>query len=165
MCHVKEFDLSYDCLTGYAVHNRLRNLKKTDPEFWNELTAASVPEPTNDDQVFEEDNILGPETFFDDDCNLKCDTVIAGVTGLHLPKDVSLTADGNLASVAQAELMEDGVDGGSSEPRSGVQPAAEAEEALGPGKRKRRPNTLYNSNIFWHHHDNEDPNDEPECSG
>jgi len=60
--------------------------------------------------------------------------------------------------------MEDSVDGGSSKPRSDVQPAAEAEEALGPGKRKQRPNTLYNSNIFWRHHDNEDPNDEPECS-
>jgi hypothetical protein len=162
MCRVKEFDLLYDCLTGYGVRDRLRNLKKTDPEFWNELTAASVPEPTNEDQTFEEDNIDGPDTFnFDDDSNLKCDTVIASVTGSHLPEDVSLTADGNLVSVAQAESMEDSIDGESSEPLSDVQPAA---EELGPGKRKRRANTLYNSNIFWRHHDHEDPNDEPECS-
>jgi hypothetical protein len=33
MCRVKEFDLSYDCLTGYGVRDRLHNLKKTDPEF------------------------------------------------------------------------------------------------------------------------------------
>jgi hypothetical protein len=54
--------------------------------------------------------------------------------------------------------MEDNINGEFSEPPSDVQLAA---EELGPGKRKRRANTLYNSNIFWRHHDNEDPNNEP----
>jgi hypothetical protein len=37
-----------------------------------------------------------------------------------------------------------------------------ATEALGPGKRKRRANTLYSANVFWRHHDEDDPNDESE---
>jgi hypothetical protein len=158
MCRTKEYDLSYECLTGYVVRDRLRNLKKTDPEFWNELTAASVPEPTNKDHTFEEDNMDTPDTRFDDDSNLKCDTIIAGVTGSDLPEGVLLTEDGDLVSVVQAESMEDNINGEFSEPPSDVQLAA---EELGPGKRKRRANTLYNSNIFWRHHDNEDPNNEP----
>jgi hypothetical protein len=64
MCRVKDFNLSYDCLTGYAVRDKLRNLKKTDPEFWKELTAASVPEPTDGNQIFEEDDVDEPDMFF-----------------------------------------------------------------------------------------------------
>src|ERR1700722_10535225 len=105
MCRVKELNLSYDCLTGYAVRDRLRNLKKTDPEFWKELTSASVPEATNMDQTFEEDNVDGPDTFFDDDSDLSCNTIIGCVTGSVIRENVSTTADGDLVSAAQAELM------------------------------------------------------------
>ena len=155
MCCVKEFNLSYDCLTGYAVCDKLRNLKKTDPEFRKELTAASVPEPTNGNDTFEEDNLEGSDMFFDDDSDLPCNTIIACVTGSGVPETVSSTDDGNLVSVAQAESMDD--DGEFNDAQLDV-PLA---EELGPGKRKRWANTLYNANVFWRHHDNKDPNCDP----
>ena len=34
-------------------------------------------------------------------------------------------------------------------------------EERGPGKRRRRSNTLYNAEVFWCHHDDEDPNCDP----
>ena len=106
MCHVKEFNLSYNCLTGYAVRDKLRNLKKTDPEFWKELTAASMPEPTNGNGTFKEDNVDVLSEVFNDDSNLPCNTIIACVTASGLPETVSSTEDGNWVSVAQAESMD-----------------------------------------------------------
>jgi hypothetical protein len=64
---------------------------------------------------------------------LKRDTIITSVTGLCLSEDISLTAGGDLVSVVQADSMENSIGGESSEPLSGIQPAA---EVLGPGKRK-----------------------------
>jgi hypothetical protein len=154
MCRVKELKLSYDCLTGYAIRDRLRNLKKTDPEFWKELTSASVPEPTNTDQTFEEDNVDGPDMFFDDDSDLPCNTIIGCMTGSVIPANVSSTADGDLVSAAQAELM----DGDDDSETANAVPVVE--EAFGPGKRKRRANMLYKTDMFWRHHDNDDPNDD-----
>jgi hypothetical protein len=130
MCHVKELNLSYDCLTGYTVHDRLCNLKKTDPEFWKELTSASVPEPTKMDQTFEEDNLDGPNMFFDDDSDLPRNTIIGCMTGSVIPENVSSTANGDLVSAAQAESM----DGDDDSETGNVVPVVE--EAFGPGKRK-----------------------------
>ena len=163
MCRIKEFNLSYDCLTSYAVRDKLRNLKKTDPEFWKELTAASVPDPTNEDQTFEEDIIDGHDMSFDDDSDLPCDTIIGCTTSSGIPENVSATADGNLVSVAEAESIDEV---GESSTPSQV-PDSEvplAEEALGPGKRKRRANTLYKASTFWRHHDNDDSDEELEAS-
>jgi hypothetical protein len=35
---VRQWNLSFDCLTSVAARARLRNLKETDLEFWKELT-------------------------------------------------------------------------------------------------------------------------------
>lgn len=154
MCHVMELNLSYDCLTGYAVRDRLCNLKKTDPEFWKELTSASVPESTNTDQTFKEDNVDGPDMFFNDDSDLPCNTIIGCVTGSVIPENVSSTADGDFVLAAQAELMDSDDD---SETGNAV---PVVEEDFGPRKRKRQANTLYTIDTFWCHHDNDDPNDD-----
>lgn len=156
MCRVKDFNLSYESLTGYMVRDRLRNLKKTDPEFWQELMAASAPEPTNTEKTFVEDN-AAEDTFFDDDSNLPCTTIITHVVTSNLPEHVASTADGCLVSTAEAESLKD-----ITEPSADSGATFEAEE-LGPGKRKRRPNTMYKSSMFWRHHDNEDPNKEPDA--
>ena len=57
------------------------------------------------DQTFEEDNIDGPDTFFNNDSDLSCNT-IGCMTGSVIPKNVSMTADGDLVSTVQAELMD-----------------------------------------------------------
>ena len=158
MCCIKEFNLLYDCLTSYAVCDKLRNLKKINPEFWKELTAASVPDPTNEDRTFEEDIIDGHDMSFDDDSDLPCNMIIDCTTGSGIPENISATADDNLISVAEAESIDEV--GESSTPLQ--VPDSEvplAEEALGPGKRKRQ---AYKASTFWHHHDNDDLDEELE---
>ena len=68
---------------------------------------------------------------------------IATVTGQPFPK-LQVTADGSLASTAEAELLE-------SDPWS--RQVLTVPEELGVGKRKRRPNILYSSDAFWRHKD------------
>lgn len=150
MCRVKDSNLSYESLTSYAIRDRLRNLKKTDPDFWKELITGSTPVANNAEQTFDEDNIDESNTAssFDDDSDVICNVIIAQVGKAKLPDGIVATPDGNLARTAEAESME--VDSEALE-------ALETEE-LGPGKRKRRPNTLYKSSMFWRHHDNDDPN-------
>ena len=106
------------------------------------------------DQTFEEDNVDGPDTFFDDDSDLSCNTIIGCVTGSVIRENVSTIADGDLVSAVQAELM----DGDHDSEAGNAAPVAE--EAFGPGKRKRRANTLYKTDMFWRHHDDNDPNDD-----
>jgi len=161
MCRVKDFNLSYDCLTGYAIRDKLCNLKKTDPEFWKELTSPSVPKPMNEDQTFEEDNVDGPDETHDDDSDLPCNAIVACVTGSSLPKNIASTVDGDLVSAAQAEQIDgDGIDEESGDLPWAVPPAAV--EVFSPGKRKRQANMLYKADMFWRHHDDKDPNDDSE---
>ena len=99
MCRVKDFNLSYDCLTGYAVCNKLCNLKKTNPEFWKELTSPSVPKPMNKEQTFEEDNVDRPDVTHNDDSDLPCNSIVVCVTGSSLPKNVVSTVDGDFVEI------------------------------------------------------------------
>src|SRR6266540_1116773 len=42
MCEVRGWNLSYACLTGYAARSKLRELRDTDPKFWDKLTSSVV---------------------------------------------------------------------------------------------------------------------------
>jgi hypothetical protein len=51
------------------------------PKFWAELTMIRLEEPVTDGQVVEEDDIDVQATWFDDDSDLSCETIIAHVHG------------------------------------------------------------------------------------
>jgi len=162
MCRVKSFNLSYESLTSYAVRDQLCNLKKTDPEFWKELTTASTPVANNPEQKFDEDDTDEPDTLcFDDDSDVVCNVVIAHVGKSNVPNGIVTTSNGNLARAAEAESMEaNSLIANSLEAIEGDEQNTEAPletEELGPGKRKCRANTLYKANVFWRHHDEDDP--------
>lgn len=57
-CRVDNFNLSYKSLTSHKIQQEIQDLKKDNPEFWQELTQShKAPEPD------------GEETGFDNDCN------------------------------------------------------------------------------------------------
>jgi hypothetical protein len=114
------------------------------------------------DPVLEEDPHVGVEQFVDDS-DLPSEAVVAHVLESDSPMAVQSTAEGDLVSAAHAESLEEDTmeersrseeATASSSSSAGASGRNEAEE-LGVGKRKRRPNTLYNSVNFWRHHDND----------
>jgi hypothetical protein len=111
--------------------DRLQNLKKTDPQFWEELTANLVPAPANTDNTHDKDNMDKPDAAFGDDSDLLCEVVMVHVINVVIPDGVTATADGNLISAAKAESMEDVGDSKPSEPVMDDAPVA---EELGLGK-------------------------------
>jgi hypothetical protein len=95
MCRTKEWNLSYNCLTGFTARERLRNLKAYDPEFYNELMANRVPEETTE---YPEDDKTLTKDEEGDDSDLPIETVVAHTVDLDVAASIVETADGNLAS-------------------------------------------------------------------
>jgi hypothetical protein len=148
MCRTKEWNLSYDCLTGFTARERLRNLKAHDPEFYDELMANQVPEEATE---YPEDDETLTKDEEGDDSDLPMETVIAHAVDLDVAASVVETADGNLESSTLADGFDDDNVGfmldETTEPAE-VDPTAF--ERL-PGKRKIRKNPLYSSDAFWRH--------------
>lgn len=148
MCRTKEWNLSYNCLTGFTARKRLRNLKAHDPEFYDELMANRVPEETTE---YPEDDETLTKDEKGDNSDLPMETVIAHAVDLDVAASVVETADGNLESSTLADGFDDDNVGfmldETAEPAE-VDPTAF--ERL-PGKRKIRKNPLYSSDAFWRH--------------
>jgi hypothetical protein len=81
MCCTGGFNLSYESLTGYEARQKLRDLKTTDPDFWNGLTQKTTTDAADmADENMSEDEDSG-EVPFEDDSDLPCETIIARVLG------------------------------------------------------------------------------------
>jgi hypothetical protein len=146
MCQTKDWNLSYNCLTGFPARERLRNLKEDDPEFYDELMANHVPEETTEYPEDDETLITDEDG---DDSDLPMETVIAHAVELDMATSVEETADGNLASKTLADDFDnDNVELMDGMADSEVDPTT-FERA--PGKRKTRKNLLYSSDAFWRH--------------
>jgi hypothetical protein len=155
---VRQWNLSYTCLTSFEARDRLRDMRTTDPEFWKELTqnpshSDAQELPGLNEQLAED---IEPEsdksntTLEDDDAD-DSDLPISTLINLMIEGDTNLPAtvgtrrDGTLTSLADAENVD--LEGDRVEEGSG-----DSESALeGKGKRKRRANQLYAS--FWRHYD------------
>ena len=141
------FKLSYNCLTGFEARQTLRDLKTTDPDFWNELTQKTTVELTdiaNEDMPEDEDDI---EPLFEDDSDLPCETIVARVIGSKSRASVVATPDGSLVSTGAAEpLDKDEIEVDTEEIPTG-------NNDLGRGKSKITKNNHYAS--FWRHNDDE----------
>jgi hypothetical protein len=156
MCRTGKFNMSYESLTSYEARQKLRDLKETDPKFWDQLTQKAAPDvdiPANK-HIAEDEDATDP--LFEDDSDLPCDAVVANVLGSQ-PAGVRLTTSGDMTSTAAAELLKpyrtdmvsDDVE------VEGKDVAASVVElgTLGRGKRKRTANRLYDSKSFWRHND------------
>lgn len=153
MCRTGDFNLSYDSLTSYEARQKLRNLKTTDSEFWDELTRKSAAGLiiADEDNVAEDEENTDP--FFEDDSDLPCDAIISTVLGTN-PVGVTLNATGDVVSAAAAESLDnDKIDEMLPNEVAENNKAGETAE-MGRGKRKRTSNKLYSTNAFWQHHNN-----------
>lgn len=139
MCRVKEFNLSRECLTGFAVREKLRNLEDSDPAFYEELMKASAPPKA---EQYDEDSL--DTDIFDDDSDLPLTTIANHCSGTLPPSEPVATADNGLRSTAQAESFDE-----TGELEGPNDEEAANPQEFGPGKRKRRGNTLYSN--FWAH--------------
>lgn len=149
-----EFNLSYECLTGYKTCEKLRNLKTTDLAFWEELTQTTTA-AFDELETYEEDEPPNLDAVINDDSDLPCGVIVTHVLDLPRRENVATTPDGDLVSSAAAEALED--DEGTSE----SVPAPPVVEEFGPGKRKRTANKFYNdTRLFWRHNDLDDADDD-----
>jgi hypothetical protein len=135
-------------LTSFSAYEKLRELKTTNPEFWKELMSNSSTIEHSSDNL--EDNIDLQDSSFNDDNDLPLAAVIASVTAFE--------DTGNHVLQPKAEMMDfkaecadlDVVEKGNVEDDE-----MQNEVALGHGRRKHKPNSLY-MHTFWQHHNDEE---------
>jgi len=140
------------CLTSFKAREALRQMAKTNPEFWAELSgggaddvqlpdaAETLPEDVEHDTELEDQD--------SDDSDLSLETLITALTK-DVPDTVGSRKSGKLASLTDAEnvdLVPEMLEQGNS--------AAEG----GRGKRNKVANKQYQG--FWRHHDEDDWNDD-----
>lgn len=133
-------------MTGTAVRSKLRNLRDTDPIFWEELTLRDpemlLPSETIPQAEDEHDDTLNNV----DDSDVPIRAVIENIVADVAPRGYSVGVGGGFEAEAAAERFED------------KPPAPEividgVDKELGRGKRCKQPNRLYHDNTFWRHND------------
>jgi hypothetical protein len=149
---VRQWNLSFDCLTSVAARARLRNLKETDPEFWKELTSSENPVPSENNPQ-PEDIVDSEENLVEDDSSVPVGVLIQQLTEKKVRRGFAINDMGALVADSEAERFE-----GTPEPVDGGHDNVDKE--LGHGKRQKHPNRLYNNTFFWcHDDDNGDANE------
>ena len=131
-------------MTGVAARSKLRDLRESNPEFWNELVNTSppdegLPQPEDDE----------PSSGTSDDVDVPIEVLVKNMVKKKAPKGYVILPDGGMEASTAAETFEDH---GDAEVESGELSTKE----LGRGKRKKKPNTLYNQSAFWRHNDSSD---------
>jgi hypothetical protein len=136
---VRTWDLSYENLTGVAARSYLRELKKTDPTFWDELTSnleenippEDVPQPEDEDNDHDDGGV--------DDSDIPTHVVIqAMVQGSDKIKGkYSMHPEGGITMDAMAERFDD----------EEVKIDEDQNQQLGRGKHRKRANQQYTQ--FW----------------
>jgi len=133
-------------LTSFNAYEALRNMKTTNPALYEELTtpgahklpASSVPQPEDKEPDTQCEDLDADES------NLPVSSVINSITTRVIPTGMGARESGALMSTAEAENID-------------LEPIASVEdnESAGRGKRRRMPNKLYSSCMFWRHNDDE----------
>ena len=138
MCVVREWNLSYSCLTGYAARSMLRGLRDSDPKFWDELTKKESDAVVPPKDVPQPEDTL-PEDSGIDDSDVPIQSVINNIINNKIQKGYVIIPDhGGIEANADAERFCD------------VDEVVD-EEKLGRRKWKRKPNNQYSA--FWRHSD------------
>lgn len=153
-CIARQWNLSYDCLTGVAMRCELRELRDNDPKFWEELTTKktqvppeSVPQPEDEDMDLEDVEPL-------DDCNVTLQAVIEEIVKGKVRKGYVKVGGQGFVADTVAEGFDD-------EPTMVDKPVGdEGGTELGRGKRRKWANQLYDTKSFWRH--NLDDSDDPD---
>lgn len=148
---VRDWNLSYECLSGFKARERLRNMSETDPDFWKELTTKKQDLPMQSEMVPEDVILL--DDGGDDDSDLPVDLVIASIVDNSCPVGVAYRPEGGLMSVADAETLDTEL-----EEDGRILQDLQEPKALGRGKRVKTKNRQYKA--FWQHNDDQGSSDE-----
>ena len=143
---MRDLDLSYDCLTGTAVRSKLRDLRDTDPAFWDELTlkdSERLLPPENVRQAEDEHDDTSDHV---DDSDVPIDVLIKNIVADVAPRGYTVGVWGGFQAEADAETFED-------KPAPKLDEGDNAVGELGRGKRRKQPNQLYAA--FWWHNDSD----------
>ena len=144
-CVVRQWNLSFNCLTSVAAHARLCELKETDPEFWEKLTNHSAENLVPAENKPQPEDIVDPEDVMVDDLDdsdVPIGVIVQELTEKNVCKGFVVADTGVLVANWEAERFDDE-----------TRPIVDLDENLGRGKRQRWPNQLYNNSTFWHHDD------------
>jgi hypothetical protein len=132
-------------LTGVAARLKLRGLRESNPEFWEELINVSPP----DDEVSQpEDQDKPPPDSGIDDVDVPIQALVESMVKKRVSKGYVVIPDGGMEADTVVEAFNDAV----------VSEDTSVTLELGRGKRRKKPNTLYTS--FWRHNDNDSKSDE-----
>jgi hypothetical protein len=137
-------------LTGVAARSYLRELKKTDPKFWDELT-SNIEENVPPESITQpEDEISDHDDGGVDDSDIPTRVVIqAMVQGSDKFKDrYNMHPEGGITTNAMAERFDD----------EEIKIDNDQNQQLGRGKRRKQANQQYTE--FWRYNDNDSSADE-----
>jgi hypothetical protein len=131
----------------------LRELKETDPEFYNELTAGKNSSLLGQKEVLDEDKELGPDEN-GDDCYLSINQIVEAVVK---GSDVTMGLTNSESEMMVKSIAENPDEFELEKELELAETPMDTNDERGRGKRKREPNTLY-ARAFWRHYD-EDTSD------
>ena len=164
MCHVRDWDLSFECLQSRKAWEALQELRAADPIFSKELEKGKGAWLPTEDEVVAEDQIPDTEDDDTDDSDVLIKTLNQAVVNRDLVSGVVEHSPGVLMSVRDAEDIEvvagdvmggetgTGEVGNEHVLKKKAKAKAEPEEH-GHRKQKRVPNPKYAS--FWWHYDSD----------
>ncbi|KAF8173665.1 hypothetical protein BJ912DRAFT_859179 [Pholiota molesta] len=171
MCTVREWNLSYSSLMSFEARDKLRNLKTTDPEFWNELTSNKEEDLPAPEEIIPEDTTIddGDAENLGDDSSIPLPVVIRSTMQEdNVGGGVIESMHGGLVSSRLAEKDEEPIDAidGPAAADTDVRTVVAGEAANvampsgsstgnGTGKRRRFANTRYTLKDFIRHDDND----------
>ena len=137
-------------MTGVAARSKLRDLRELNPKFWDELVNTSVPDENLPQPEDDE-----PSSGVSDDVDVPIEVLVKNMVKKKAPKGYVILPDGHggMEANTAAETFEF-ENHGDNEVESGHgEPLA---KDLGRGKRRKKPNTLYNQSSFWRYNDSSD---------
>lgn len=150
---MRKWDLSFETLTGVTARAHLRELRKTNPEFWKELTSSDFDNHLPPEDVQQpEDRLDNEEPHGMDDSDVPNHVVVQSVMNpsTDVQSGYELSEDGGL--VSSRSTMAEGYDDNGS---NGVAVDVVDDKEMGRGKRRKASNQR-----FWKH--DEAPSD---CEG
>jgi hypothetical protein len=134
-------------LTGIAVRSKLRNLRDTDPIFWEELTLSDPEMLLPSENIPQAEDEHNNKLHNTDDSDVPIGAVVENIVADVAPRRYGIGIGGGFEAEAAAEIFDD----------TG-KPAPDIDVEMGCGKHCKQPNRLYRDTTFWRHND-EDASD------
>ena len=151
------WNLSYSSLTGVAAWAHLRELKTSNPIFWEELTSTNLEQDLPGGDILQQEDERANLTATDNvnDSDVPITVVIESLIHGSSPAGYKVSGDGGFEAVTAAETFDD-----DELPDNN----GNGEVELGCGKHQQKSNRLYDMKQFWRHYNDENSSEEGVCA-